>query len=156
LADEQFDQPGDIDLIIGADLFYYMLRSDRRTLPGNYLVLQETVLAWTPCGPTLATITQHDPPPKFLLREDNRLEHNSKSVREVELVEPSTMTTEQQVRKEHVITHTSLQDDGGSVARLPTKMDPKQIGTSRLAAERRLLRFERRLEQELNISTTIS
>ena len=27
LADEQFDQPGDIDLSIGADLFYEMLRS---------------------------------------------------------------------------------------------------------------------------------
>jgi len=30
LADEHFDQPGDIDLIIGADLFYDMLRSGRR------------------------------------------------------------------------------------------------------------------------------
>ena len=33
--------------------------------------------------------------------------------------------------------------------RLPTKMDPKQHGTSRLAAERRLHIFERRLQQEL-------
>ena len=47
LADEQFDQPGSIDLIIGADLFHEMLRSGRRTRPGYYPVLQETVLGWT-------------------------------------------------------------------------------------------------------------
>jgi len=34
LADEKFDQPGDIDLLVGADLFCEMLRSDRRTRPG--------------------------------------------------------------------------------------------------------------------------
>jgi len=59
------------------------------------------------------------------------------------------MTTEQQVCKQHVITHTTQKDDGGSVVRLPTKMDPKQLGSSRLAAKRRLHIFERRLEQEL-------
>jgi len=31
LADEQFDQAGDIDLLIGADLFYEMFRPVRRT-----------------------------------------------------------------------------------------------------------------------------
>ena len=35
LADEQFDQPGSIDVLIGADLFYEMLRSGRKTRPGN-------------------------------------------------------------------------------------------------------------------------
>ena len=59
------------------------------------------------------------------------------------------MTTEQQIRKQHVIMHTTQQNDGGSVVRLPTKMDPKQLGSSRLAAERRLHIFERRLKQEL-------
>jgi len=48
------------------------------------------------------------------------------------------MTTEKQVCKQHVITHTTQRDDGGSVVRLPTKLDPKQPETSRVAAERRL------------------
>jgi len=149
LADEQFDQPGDIDLLIGADVFYEMLRSDRRARPGNYPVLQETVLGWTLSDRTPATTTQHDPQPTFLLREYNSLKHNLNRFREVEPVEPSTITTEQQVCEQHFITHTSQQDDGRFVVRLPTKMDPKQLGSSRLAAERRLHAFERRLEQEL-------
>jgi len=149
LADEQFDQPGSIDLLIGADLFYEMLRSGRRTRPDNYPVLQETVLGWTLSGRTPASTTQHDPQPTFLLPEDNSLKHNLNRSMEVEPVEPSTMTAEQQVCKQHVITHTTQKDDGRFAVRLPTKMDPKQRGSSRLSAERRLHIFERRLEQEL-------
>jgi len=107
LADEQFDQLGRIYLLIGADIFKEMLRSDSRTRPGNYPVLQETVLGWTLAGRIPATTRQHEPQPTFLLREDNSLEHNLKFFREVETVEPSTMTTEQQVCKQHVITHTT-------------------------------------------------
>ena len=76
LADEQSDQPGGIDLLIGTDLFYEMLRSARRTHPGNYPVLQETVLGWTLSGRTPATTTQHEPQHTILLRKENSLEHN--------------------------------------------------------------------------------
>ena len=51
LADENFNIPGDIDLLLGADLFYEILEPGRRTRP-NYPVLQETVLAWTLSGKT--------------------------------------------------------------------------------------------------------
>jgi len=51
LADETFNLPGDTDLLLGADLFYEMLRSVRRTRPGHF-VLQETVLCWTLSGTT--------------------------------------------------------------------------------------------------------
>ena len=63
LTDEQFDQPGDIELLIGADVFYDMLRPGRRTLPGNYPVLQETVLGWTLAVRIPATTTRHGPKP---------------------------------------------------------------------------------------------
>ena len=66
LADEMFDQPGNIDLLIGVDLFYEMLLKGRRTRPGNYPVLQETVLGWTLSGRTPAsTTTQNDPQHTF-------------------------------------------------------------------------------------------
>jgi len=107
LADEQFDHPGSIDLLIGADLFYEMLRSGRRKRPGNYPVLQETVLGWTLSGRTPATTTRHDPQHKFLLLEDNCLEHSLNGFLEVEPVEQSTMTKEQQACEQHFITHTT-------------------------------------------------
>jgi hypothetical protein len=42
LPDEQFDQSGNIDLLIGADLFYEIFQSGRRISPGNFPVLQES------------------------------------------------------------------------------------------------------------------
>jgi len=57
LADEHFHQPGGIDLLVGADLFYGMSRLGRRTRPGNFPVLQETILGWTLAGRTSRTTT---------------------------------------------------------------------------------------------------
>jgi len=51
LADEHFHQPGNIDLLIGADLFYEVSRPGRCTRPG-LPVLQETALGWTAAGRT--------------------------------------------------------------------------------------------------------
>jgi len=59
------------------------------------------------------------------------------------------MTTEQQVCKQHAITQTTQQDDEGSVVRLPTEIETKQLGFSSLSRERSLHIFERRMEQEL-------
>ena len=53
LADEHFDRPSTIDLLIGADLFFEILLSNRRTRKG-YPVLQETVLGWIVSGETPA------------------------------------------------------------------------------------------------------
>jgi len=51
LADEHFHQPVNIDLLIGADLFYKISRPGRRKRPG-LPVLQETVLGWIAAGRT--------------------------------------------------------------------------------------------------------
>ena len=151
LADEHFDQPGSIDLLIGADLFYDILRSGRRTRPGNYPVLQETVLGWilSRRTPVTATTTRNDLQRTFLHKEDNSLEHNSTRFREVESMEQSSMSTRQQAYKQHFNTHSIHQQDGRFVVRLPTKAEPKRLEFSRLSAEQRLHAMECRLEQQL-------
>jgi hypothetical protein len=87
LADEQFDQPGGIDLLIGAELFYDILRSGRCTRPGHYPVLQETILGWTLSGRTPVTTTRNDLQRTFLLQRDNSLKQNPTHHREVEPME---------------------------------------------------------------------
>jgi len=72
-AHEQFHQTEDIDLLIGADILYEMLRSNRRTRPGNYPFLQESVLGWIFSGRTPVTTTQHYPKPTIPIREVNSL-----------------------------------------------------------------------------------
>jgi len=107
-----------------------------------------TFLGWILSGRNPATTTRHDTQHTFLLLEANSLEHSLKRFWEVEPVEQSTMTMEQQACEQHFITHTTQQKDGRFVVRLPTNWVPKQLGTSRLSAERRLHEIERRLERE--------
>jgi hypothetical protein len=64
----------------------------------------------------------------------------------MESMEHSTMTAEQKACKDNFLTHTSQQPDGRFVFRLPTKLEPNQLGTSRLSAEQSLHAIERRLE----------
>jgi hypothetical protein len=100
LADEQFNETGSIDLLTVADLFYVILRSGNRTLPGNYPVLQVTALGWTISGRTPTTTRTCDAQHTFLLREDNSLEHSLNHFWEVERLEHSTKTAEQQACEE--------------------------------------------------------
>jgi len=104
LTDEQFDQPGSIDQLIGAD-FSTNASIRQKDTPWQLPSSKETVLCWTLSGRTPDTTTQHDPQHTFLLREDSRLEHNLNSFWEVESVEQSTMTKEQQAYEQHFISH---------------------------------------------------
>jgi len=145
LADEQFNQPQAVDMLIGADLFYELLLPNRRTRIGHP-VLQETVLGWisgrTPV-PNNPRTNQH----AFLLRENTSIEQRLNRFWEVEPLEQAILTPEHQACEQHFVTHTT-QQDGRFVVRLPLKEAPNQIGTSRRSAEHRLLAIERRLERD--------
>jgi len=58
------------------------------------------------------------------------------------------MTAEQRACEEHFLTHTMQQPDGRFMVRLPTKMEPNQLGASCLSAERRLHAIECRLARD--------
>jgi hypothetical protein len=58
------------------------------------------------------------------------------------------VSPEQQVCEQHFTTHTTQQQDGRFVVKLPIKGEPNQLGTSRRSAEQRLLAVERRLERD--------
>jgi hypothetical protein len=51
-ADQTFNTPGKIDILLGAEIFYQVLRSGQRTKRGNFSVLQETALVWIILGKT--------------------------------------------------------------------------------------------------------
>jgi len=63
------------------------------------------------------------------------------------------MTLEQQACEQHFISTTTQGPDGRFVVRRPIKMDPKQLGSSRRSAERRLHAIARRLERQPELKT---
>jgi len=126
-----------------------MLRSAEGTVLAIIHFNKRGVLVWILSGRASATTTQHYPKHTFPLREDKCQEQNLYRSWELEPVELSIIKTEQKICEQPFIPHTTLQDNGRFVVRLPRKMDPKQLRTSHLAAERRLRAFERRLDQNL-------
>jgi len=63
------------------------------------------------------------------------------------------MISEQHACEYHFISTTTQGPDGRFVFSLPIKTDPKQLGSSRLSAERRLHAIERRLEKQPELKT---
>ena len=47
LADENFNMPKSIDILLGAEVFYEDLCYDKKMRLGNYPVLQDTELGWS-------------------------------------------------------------------------------------------------------------
>jgi hypothetical protein len=111
LADEHFHQPGNIDLLIEADLFYEITRPDRRTRPG-FPDLQETVLGWTAAGrtppPTTPTSTTKDVKRAFLQRETSKMGHIRKRFWKAKPVKQSNRIARHQA-DERLHTHTTQQ-----------------------------------------------
>ena len=50
LADEYFSKPNSIDILLRADVFFEVLRHDKKMWPGNYPVLQDTEIGWIISG----------------------------------------------------------------------------------------------------------
>jgi hypothetical protein len=130
LADKYFNQPGGIDLLIGADLFYEMLQPGRRTRPGDYPVLQETVLGWTVAGQTPANTTLEDVKYAFLLGT-SQWDHVIFQFWEAESMELSTNDPRQKAG-EHLHTHNSTKG-GGVVNNHPTRMESHKPRTPLLS-----------------------
>jgi hypothetical protein len=47
---DEFNNRNSIDILLGADVFFEVLRHDKKTRPGNYPVLQHTDLGWIISG----------------------------------------------------------------------------------------------------------
>jgi Putative peptidase (DUF1758) len=50
LADPTLHVPGRIDMLIGAEVCFYLLRDQKRTRPGDFPVIQNTELGWILSG----------------------------------------------------------------------------------------------------------
>ena len=152
-ADEHFNTPGPVDLLLGAEVFYELLLPDRKIRHG-YPTLQETVLGWIVSGTTPAASTSTSRQQSFLVQDVNLdLKLNRFWDIEPEQVELTSMTCEQALCERHFVTHTIQQSDGRFVVRLPFKIEPTELGTSRRMAENRLLAIERRLEKNCELNT---
>jgi len=71
LADENFNRPNSIDILLGADVFFEVLFHDKKTRPGTYPVLQDTDLGWIVAGNIPLAAPEEVPRKSFFIRNND-------------------------------------------------------------------------------------
>ena len=74
LADENFNRPNSIDILLGAEVFFEVLCHDKKTRLGNYPALQDTELGWTVSGKVLLAAPEEVPRKCFFICNSDNLD----------------------------------------------------------------------------------
>lgn len=154
LADENFSSAGEVDILIGAELFYEMLCPGRHRLGDGYPTLQETKLGWIISGAFTA------PPGSNQVRCNLSLTSKLKHFWEMEEcsetfnpfceTESVSQLSNDDAQCEKVFNTHSRNSDGNFVVNLPLKSPVTALGESKGAAKRRFLSLEKRFARDDN------
>jgi len=146
LADPCYQEPDDVDVLLGADIFFDLLLDGRRRgAPGTPMGLRST-LGWLVAG----SLGQQNVSHVKTHFADTDLDKTLQQFWELESVphpEPRLMTKEEKMCEEHFKTTTTRNSDGRYVVKFPFKEGGVDLGPSRDAAVRRLIQLERRLDR---------
>ncbi|XP_062703860.1 uncharacterized protein LOC134286283 [Aedes albopictus] len=147
LADPRFNIPARVDMLIGAELFFELLITERLKLDIGQPMLWRSELGWIVCGsyrsnqrPVVVTTVHCQP------AETNLEDTVQRFWEQEEVPETTKLTTENEQCIEH-FEKTHRRENGRFVVRLPFRNNVNQLGDTRHLAERRFLHLERRFVQ---------
>lgn len=162
LADPYFHTPASIDIIIGADVFWSLLGSDKIVLGDRKPTLYQTRLGWLVCGPINGgynNFESHLSPIKCnftYLNTDLQVSSSSRELDDIQNQltrfwqleevwhETSTHSAEEKLCEEHFIKNTTRLSDGRFNVKIPFKESSDSLGDSFHRAKRCFLSLERR------------
>ena len=81
---EKFNSRNSIVILLGADMFFEVLRHDKKTKPGNYPVLQDTDLRWIISGKIHLAASEGVPRRSFFYRNSDNLDQQLQRFWEIE------------------------------------------------------------------------
>ncbi|CAG4976903.1 unnamed protein product [Colias eurytheme] len=155
LADPHFYTPASVDIILGADIFWDIVGSQRIKLGVDKPILCDTRLGWIVSGPMNNSSYQPNPiqcnyvngnPTSDIFNQNvqNQLTRFW-NLEEVNNIKSSSYSPEQKLCEEHFVKNTTRLKDGRFCVRIPLKEDPSVLGDSLQRAKQCFLSLERRL-----------
>lgn len=149
LADERFNVPGPIDLLLGAENFYEFLRPGQIYPQNTNLVLQDSVFGYIVSGsiPSKSENNIHC----GLVTDNCELERVIKEFWEIENIERESeisKTKESEICEEHFLRNYSRSETGRYMVKMPLKEDPSCLGESKKKATKCLNSLWNRLIRE--------
>ncbi|GFT62781.1 uncharacterized protein TNCV_1143211 [Trichonephila clavipes] len=148
LADSNFNAPGKIDLLLGANIFYELLKLERIKIKDSQILLVNSVFGYIVTG-NLDLINETKVHCGLIRVEDlNKTLEKIWKVEEVE--EPIVKNKERLICEEHY-TNTHFRTKVGKyVVSMPLKMKPSCLGNLKAVALKRLGSLWNRLAREEN------
>ncbi|XP_055714332.1 uncharacterized protein LOC129808575 [Phlebotomus papatasi] len=154
LADPDFNKPGKIDLLLGADAFMKALRSHYISGSPSFL---ETVFGFIVAGecPGMpqTTLQSHLATCLCATQPQDSLQSQLEKFWLIEEVNggQNILSPEEKKCEEHFQLHTTRNNNGRFTVSLPTRDNLQQLGESREIAEKRFKCVERRLQRDRNL-----
>ncbi|XP_043472975.1 uncharacterized protein LOC122505429 [Leptopilina heterotoma] len=149
LADPYFDRPATIDALIGGDLFYDLLLTERVKLALPRTMLQNSHLGWIVTG-RVGCAQGHKGLKSNLIRDplDNLLQ----KLWEIEHLEDKQhLSSEEEECERHFSLNIGRDEDGRYVTHLPFNEKVQDLGSNFELARKRFFAMELRLDKNKNL-----
>ena len=147
LADPSFHIPSTIDILVGAEIFWSVIGTNRISLGRNKPSLFETKLGWLVSG-TIASDNYNNKHNSICMLS-NDVDFDLSRFWELDSISSKhDFSPEERACEKHFVETTKRNPDGRFIVSLPLKESPAVLGESYRIAERRFLSLERRLDRD--------
>ncbi|XP_041786334.1 uncharacterized protein LOC121601584, partial [Anopheles merus] len=144
LADPTFNQPGSVDIMLGAEMFYELLKERRVSFGKHRPILQESKFGWIVSGTALVEISVE--PIVCMTAIDDLMK---KFFDIEELNDEPNWSLEERACEDFYRKTTTRNENEKYIVRLPRKSQMSgKLGDSKVIALRRFLVIERRLQRK--------
>jgi len=145
LADPQWFKPGSIDILLGADIFWSLIKANRIPGPSGSSIAVDSKLGWLVAG-RLEPEKSNQLQVNFAM--ESTLDDRLKSFWEIENVPMVIKLQPNEVKCEtHFNLNTTRAPNGKFIVRLPFRESIPNVGASSKIAIRRLMSLEKRLTE---------
>lgn len=151
LADPGFYQCSEIDLLLGADIFWDLLGPGRVTLGPQRPILQETRLGWIVAGYIATEYYLDNTNLKSFCHFSKEISQQLSKFWEIEEVSPKLEYNKDNYCESLFTSTTSRENDGRFCVQIPLKNSTDFLGDSYNVAEKRLKQLERKLKNNLQL-----
>ncbi|XP_062534641.1 uncharacterized protein LOC134203810 [Armigeres subalbatus] len=148
LADPRFFDPSRIDMLIGAELFFDLMRAGKIRMSAELPWLQESLLGWLVAGPVGNVLSVVSIQGYQVIRTSSNNEQLNELMKRFWMIDEQVIESSEidECERHFVATHIRG-DDGRYVVKLPFREGSGELGDSRVQAEKRFKALETRLEK---------
>lgn len=152
LADPQFNRRENIDILLGAEVFYSIIQGGTIQLGKDLPRIQNTSLGWIIGGTItncLATSKQGTST-CAIFSSTNSLDENIEQLWKLDEVQPTKklLSPSDEQCERHFIQHVYTNQDGRFVVSIPFRENPTALGDSHRMAYNRFMALERRISRD--------